>query len=227
MRGLNAGSASATHRAAPVMAQPAGFSADAAGLARDAAGTPPASVLEGTRERVTGGELKETFAALDSGAAPGPPTWTHAGGRQAEAGFQDPALGWVGVRAEMIGGGVHAALVPGTPEAAQELGRQMGGLHTYLAAQHTSVESLALASPGGRSVGFSGGESMSQQAQQSMQQGPGQGSGQRNYSDAESGLLPAAVRIDRPAAAESSVAAGVSSSAPMEAAKGSRISVMA
>lgn len=228
MRGHNAGSSPSAHRATPVMAQPAVVSADAAGLARDPAGTPPANVLEGTRESVTGGELKETFAALDSGAAPGPPTWTHAGGRQAEAGFRDPALGWVGVRAEMSGGGVHAALVPGSPEAAQELGRQMEGLHTYLAARHPSVESLALATPGGRSGGFSGGESMSQQAQQNMQQGTGQGSGQQTYSDAEPRLLPIEVRSDRPVAAESSVAAaGVSSGAPMEAAKGSRISVMA
>lgn len=57
---------------------------------------------------------QETFSALDAGAAVGAPSWVHAGSRQAEAGFEDPALGWVGVRADLSGGSVHASLVPGS-----------------------------------------------------------------------------------------------------------------
>lgn len=87
----------------------------------------------------------ETFAALDTGTAVGAPKWIHAGGQKAEAGFEDPALGWVGVRADLNGGSVHAALVPATAEAGQALGAHMAGLSAYLAEQHSPVAELTLA----------------------------------------------------------------------------------
>lgn len=116
----------------------------------------------------------EVFSALDKDSASGSPTWIHAGARRAEAGFQDPALGWVSVRADLTGGSIHAALIPGSDAAAQTLGGHLAGLNAYLAEHHTAVEALTLATPGsgvedaGR---FSSGS-------QGMQQGAGQGTGQ-------------------------------------------------
>jgi len=93
--------------------------------------------------------LRETFSALD-GAPPGPnQTWTHATSQQAEAGFQDPVLGWVGVRADLSGGLVHASVVPGSAQAAEALGKHMDGINSYLAEQHTPIDSLAMDAPTG------------------------------------------------------------------------------
>jgi hypothetical protein len=114
--------------------------------------------------------LRETFAALDSDAAPGTVTWTHASARQAEAGFQDPTLGWIGVRADR-NGGIHASLVPGSVEASVELGSHLEGLNGYLAAQHTPVESLRMAAPEGGATGHAG----EQTAGQGMGAGTGEG----------------------------------------------------
>jgi hypothetical protein len=114
--------------------------------------------------------LRETFAALDAEASPGAVTWTHASARQAEAGFQDPALGWIAVRADRDGGGIHASLVPGSMEAAAELGSHLDGLNGYLTAQHTPVESLRMAAPEGNLSGYAAGHGAGQ--------GPGAGMGQ-------------------------------------------------
>jgi len=104
----------------------------------------------------------ETFAALDSTGNKGAPTWTHVSAHQAEAGFHDPSLGWVAVRALADAKGIHAALVPGSADAAQSLGTHLAGLHAYLTEQHTSVATLTLAAQGSQWAG----------------QGMGQGSGQ-------------------------------------------------
>jgi hypothetical protein len=77
-----------------------------------------------------------TFAALDAGRPSPPATWIHAGTRHAEAGFLDPALGWVGVRADAVGDRVHAAVVPDSAEAAQVLGTHLAGLNAFLSEQH-------------------------------------------------------------------------------------------
>ncbi|HEV2215554.1 MAG TPA: hypothetical protein VGR64_09715, partial [Terracidiphilus sp.] len=44
----------------------------------------------------SGAHAANPFATLDSGAPAGPATWVHAATHSAEAGFQDPSLGWVG-----------------------------------------------------------------------------------------------------------------------------------
>lgn len=101
------------------------------------------------------------FAALDQGSTVGTPTWTHAAAQHAEAGFHDPSLGWVGVRADLDPNGVHATLLPGSADAAQVLGSHVTGLVTHLAEQHASVASLSLASSGsGTSSGGGMGQSM-------------------------------------------------------------------
>lgn len=204
------------HRTVQVAAQSAGVSMDTAGLMRDPGGARVTGIFtDGTRETSVNAAPRETFAELDAETGPGAPTWTRAGARQAEAGFEDPALGWVGVRAEMSGGGVHASLVPGSNEAAQELGRHMEGLHTYLVEQQTPVESLGLATLNGRGNDAPGGEGSSQQMNQNMQQGAGEGTGrgtdqssqQHTYDDPQARPGPGGTGIDRSAAAESSVRA--------------------
>ena len=149
-----------------------------------------------------GPAVRETFAALDAESATGTPTWVHAGAQRAEAGFQDPALGWIGVRADASGGGVHASLVPGSAEAAQALDSHLAGLNAYLAEQHTPVDSLTLAAPEGRWVE----SGMDQGASQNMHQGAGQDTGQGASSGQQSNpqtgapvLTPAEVSLEMPA----------------------------
>ena len=158
-----------------VEGQPSSPAMDAFAMARDGAGLRGA--VRGTGEPAgaftvspASSEPRETFAALDAGDAVAKPAWIHAGTQRAEAGFQDPALGWVGVRADTSGGGVHAQLVPGSADAAQALSGHLAGLNAYLAEHHTPVETLTLAAP---ESGWAGGQSGTGGGQQ-MQQGAGQ-----------------------------------------------------
>jgi hypothetical protein len=121
-----------------------------------------------------GSSSSETFAALDAGSSAGSPAWIHAGAQRAEAGFQDPTLGWVGIRANTSGGGVHAQLVTDSTDAAQALSSQLTGLSAYLAEHRTPVETLTLTASDGGSAGWGSDQS----AGQGMQQNPGQQSGQ-------------------------------------------------
>ncbi len=119
---------------------------------------------------------RETFAALDAQPAAGTPGWIHARSQSAEAGFEDPVLGWVGVRADLTAGGVHAALVPSTDQASQMLTGHMAGLNAHLAAEHIRVASLNMAAAtGNASVGTG------QTGTGAMQQGTGQGQGQNGH----------------------------------------------
>ncbi len=90
---------------------------------------------------------QDTFSMLDSGTSPGAPSLTHAGSQHAEAGFRDPALGWVGVRADLNGDGIHATLVPSSAEAVQALNGHLAGLSSHLAEQQSPIASLTMASP--------------------------------------------------------------------------------
>ncbi|MFP5209816.1 MAG: hypothetical protein ACLGRW_11060 [Acidobacteriota bacterium] len=117
---------------------------------------------------------RAAFSALDADTGMAARNWIHASGHHAEAGFQDPALGWIGVRAEMSGGNVHASLVPGSAAAAQVLGGQIEGLHSYLAEHHAPVANITLAAPEGHGAGRSAGQG----ANQGMHHGSGQQSGQ-------------------------------------------------
>ncbi len=112
----------------------------------------------------------QTFAALDSTDIETAPNWVHAGARHAEAGFEDPALGWIGVRADQSGGGVHALVVPATAEAAQALGSQMAGLNAHLAESHTPVASLSLGSLESREGGAASDQGFNQSAGQNHAQ---------------------------------------------------------
>ena len=135
--------------------------------------------------------LRETFSAIDADSGSVSPTWTHATPQQAEAGFKDPKLGWVGVRADTNGGGVHAVLVPGSAQAAEELGKHMDGIHTYLAEQHTPLDSLGMDAPGGMGSGAPGGRGLMPASHAAMDQvgyqSANSGSGQNGQPQSDSG----------------------------------------
>jgi hypothetical protein len=88
----------------------------------------------------------DPFSVLDADQAAGSMTWIHAGAHRAEAGYLDPALGWVSVRAEAASGEIHAAVMSGSAEAAQVLGGHMTGLSSHLAQQHLDTATVTLAS---------------------------------------------------------------------------------
>jgi hypothetical protein len=229
-RGTVAGVAGAAHGVG-AQAQSSGL-ADGAGWMRDSTGALQPQTIASNNSSKTTAEpaLREPFAALDAEPAAGAIAWTHASARQAEAGFEDPVLGWVGVRAELSGGGVHASLVPGSTEAAQELGRQMDGLHTYLAEQRTPVESLVMAAPSGSGANSGTGGGFGNPAQHEMGQGTGQGPGQNTREQAarevESRITPVLSGAGRASPAQASAALFGSDVQPRTGG-GSRISLVA
>lgn len=99
----------------------------------------------------------EPLAILENNFKPPAPAWTHAGTTKVEAGFQDPSLGWVGVRAATDPSGVHAAILPSSPDASRMLSGSMADLGAYLTEQHHSVQSLTMASPPSAEAGNAGG----------------------------------------------------------------------
>ena len=180
-----------------------------AALARDPSPVREAVNLEGGSSSSASKEAtaaRDTFAALDAESSSGTTNWIHAGTRSAEAGFNDPALGWVGVRADASGGGVHASLVPGSADAAVTLGGHLAELNSYLAEQHTPVDSLTLAATEDRSVNSGMGQGAQQSMHQDMHQGGGQDTGQGGASGRQSGtevsapVLAAAASMVAPAA---------------------------
>jgi hypothetical protein len=180
-------------------------------------------------------ESRETFAALDAEPASAPATWVHAGSNQAEAGFNDPNLGWVSVRADQSGGAIHATLVPGSSEAASALSSHLDGLNAYLDSRHSPVQSLTVAEPEGRSSSWGGDSGMNQGMRQGMsdgtQQGTGQdtGSGYGQRSDSDSGFQIGPAADARSTSTEVSSQAGVSpvSSPTADFSNGVHISVIA
>ena len=206
--------------------QPSGAVVDLSVLPRDLISVPGAMRTPSGSEHTAAAaaiepDPRETFAALDAGAAQVKPTWVHAGVQHAEAGFQDPSLGWVAVRADASGGGgVHAELVPSSGAAAQALGTHLAGLNAYLAEHHTPVETLTLAAP-------EGGGARADSAGQGMQQGPGEQTGQQAGSGSQSG--PDASPAALPAAASelTVLRAELDGNAPEARSQGMHISVMA
>lgn len=132
---------------------------------------PPEARTSGLAGAGGGSVSTETFSALDGAAGPTPPIQVHGGARHAEAGFQDPTLGWVGVRADLSSsGGIHAELVPDSAASAQVLKGDMPGIHAYLTEHHSPVETLTMAALDSRS---------DSNGDQSGQSGSGQEHGRR------------------------------------------------
>ena len=167
---------------------------DASALVRDPAvgrGTSDGNrESTGTTARSVSAATRDALASLDAGTDTVTPTWVHAGAQRAEVGYNDPVLGWVGVRADSSGGSVHASVVPGSAEAAQALGGHLDGLNAFLAEHHSSVDSVTLASPESRSAASgmeqTGSQTMQQGAGQGSSQGSSQGSGQSSFGDQQS-----------------------------------------
>lgn len=140
----------------------------------------------------------DTFAALDAEPAGPPATWIHAGPARAEAGYFDPSLGWVSVRADVASNMVHASIVPSSAEAAQALGSHLDGLNSYLADHRIAAAQLTMAQlPVGQSLaGNSGFNSSGQQADQEQRGGQsstGSGSDSNSTHTADvSSVLPVA-----------------------------------
>ena len=185
-----------------------------------AAGTPAfhatdaraASATAGDRD-ATGGGLRgmdaagwsaagsDPFAALDGDGTAPPTTWVHAGAHRAEAGYLDPALGWVGVRADAAGSATHASIVPATAEAAQVLGAHVSGLSAYMAEHHGAATTVHVTVPDGTHFGDGWNQG------RGMGQPSGRESGARQ--DAEAAAGSGTVQSAVPARAEVSALAGL------------------
>lgn len=212
---------SAQHGNHIMAAQPSGSAADASAALHPITGVTSATSELTVRASAptSGPDSREAFTTLDAGEATGKPTWIHAGAQHAEAGFQDPALGWVGVRADTSGGGVHAELVAGTADAAQTLGGHLAGLNAYLAENHTPVETLTLSSPENGWTALGGGNGSGD----GMQQEPGHQSEQDTTQSIYSGA-----QLTSPATSESLAwFAGRDTSTPALRLDGNHISVIA
>ena len=159
----------------PVVAQPSGAAADASAWVRNPVGAHEAlSAASSVAAGATGTQditAREAIASLDAAPAVGTPGWLHAASRQAEAGFQDPALGWVGVRADLNGGIVHATVVTSSSEAAQALSGHLPGLSSYLTEQQTPVATLTVTTSGGSGLEAGVDQNMQQSAGQNAEQG--------------------------------------------------------
>jgi hypothetical protein len=227
----------------PMIVQAISSVADASNVVRDpAASHGVTSTIGGNSggpgSTAAGSSIQDAFAALDATARPGAPVWTHGSTQRAEAGFQDPSLGWIGVRADASGGGVHATLVPGSADAAQTLGGHLAGLNAYLAEEHTHVDTLTLATPQGREAGLSAGQNQgqgmgqdpsqgaSQDTSQSMNQGAGQNTGQGGAQESSSNLVRSVTMATSEIQASAS-AGSLGSIAENVARQGGHISVMA
>ena len=75
------------------------------------------------------------------------PQWVHVGQHQAEAGFEDPSLGWVSVRAQADAHGVHATLIPNSADAAQALDSHLASLNAHVAVEHPNLNPVTISSP--------------------------------------------------------------------------------
>jgi len=198
---------------------------DGAGLVRDQAGSLGGTAVSGAGTSTTSttstqsSATHEAFSALDAGTLPVTPTWIHAGARRAEAGFQDPSLGWVGVRADSSGGSVHASLVPGSADAAQTLSGHLAGLNAYLAEQHTSIATVTMAAFEEQPAAYAMEQGMGQSMNQNQGMGQGSGTGQQ--------FAPAASEPASSSTASTVLAASTGGSVLGNSLGGAHISVMA
>jgi hypothetical protein len=163
---VTTGGPSATILPVPLVALPS----EAAAFAQSGAATHGQTAASVSVPIQFASPAHEPFGALDSASAPGAAAWTRTGTHSVEAGFNDPSLGWVGVRADLNAGGVHAALVPVSADAAQVLAGQIPGLHSYLSEQHVDLGSLTLSAPEGSGLASGDGSEMTGGGQPHTQQ---------------------------------------------------------
>ena len=92
--------------------------------------------------------LHEPFAAMDAARNDGAVRWVLADSHRAEAGFQDPSLGWVSVRAQAGAAGIHASVMPASGAAAEVLSGHLAGLNAHLASHYEHMNAVILSPPG-------------------------------------------------------------------------------
>ncbi len=189
----NTSHAHAAQSAHPAGSEPIGIAPmqATAMAAHDPSATNTAGMVKGGSESSTGATaataeasaVRETFASLDAAVSTSAPTWIHASPHQAEAGFKDPALGWVAVRAQTDTNGIHATLVPGSADAALSLSTHLAGLHAHLAEHQTPVATLTLAAQDSHWAGSG------------MSQSGGQNAGQGEHSEQQADVRSSASAI--------------------------------
>jgi hypothetical protein len=217
------GSAAVQHGGLTASAESSGSAADASTGMRVQVETQSGITAEALARPTSSKESssEQTFAAMDASAAPGRQAWVHTGAQQAEAGFQDPALGWVGVRADSNGSGIHAELLAGSADAATALSSHMAGLNEFLNEHRTPVETLTLSTAGG------GTESANDRgAGGGMQQGTGDQTGHQLAQSAGS-MATSRAPVAEAASLNSPWPTGVNDSAQQTQWVGGHISVMA
>lgn len=220
------------HGSLPAAAQPSVASAEAPAASAGAASLRGAvrlagEPLEGPAAAIATPGSRETFEALDSETTMGSPAWVHTGAQRAEVGFEDPSLGWVGVRAESAGGRVHAEVVPGSTDAAQALSGHLAGLNAYLAEHHAQVETVMVTTPESRSADLAGGGGGGEQMQQGAGQQPGQQTAQGAGNDSSPGLSSGSNTQASTLSGAAALQSGTGGGAEIEARAGMHISVMA
>lgn len=105
--------------------------------------TPSMPLATGHRE-VTTTTAGTPFDGIDNATSMQDSGWLRSSAHQVEAGYHDPTLGWVEVRANEGAGGVHATLTPASESAANSLGEHLAGIANYLSQRETPVAALSV-----------------------------------------------------------------------------------
>ncbi len=121
---------------------------------------------------------RDLFSEIDRSGSPAPAALT-GNSRMVAVGVEDPAHGWLEVRAGGSSGQVTASLNAASPEAHAALHAQLAGMSAYLAEHDIGLRSLEITShAGGGSSHLAGGDT-GQGAPAGAQSGEGQGSAGR------------------------------------------------
>jgi hypothetical protein len=146
-----------------------------------------APAIDSSKPSASSTALANPLDAMDTHTERSHPTWLHAGAHQAEAGFQDPTLGWIGVRAHVDSSGVHATLVPSSIEAAHSLGVDLANLNAYLAEHHAQLEKVTLAKPDAEWTDHGMQHGMNERQGQGEEHGSRRGANREEKADVHSG----------------------------------------
>jgi hypothetical protein len=140
---------------------------------------------------------------MDGAAPAAAPAAAHSSARSVAVGVEDPAHGWIEVRAQGAAGQVSASLSAASPEAHAALRAQLPGMAAYLAEREVGVRSLGMGAEAGGFTGHAGAGS---------NPGSNPGSNSSSNSSSDPGPHPGA---GRPRSAFRAGAAGVAAeSAP-------------
>jgi hypothetical protein len=111
------------------------------------------------------------------------------GGRALEVGYQDPALGYVELRAHTEGAGIHASLTTQSADSGATLEAHLSSLAGWMNERRTPVESLTVSSLAPRNAGESGHSGPARHDSQGDSQGDSQRNAQNGNNGAQHGSL--------------------------------------